>query len=148
MKYCQFIQEDYGILSGDHLKSAIDLGLPFVAVGLLYKNGYFHQKINGHGVQETEYKNIDLYNLPIIPVVDENGEELIINIRFPRKKIYLKVWKINVGRVTLYLLDSDIDQNTDDYRNVTLRLYGGDREMRIQQEIVLGMGGVNLLQKL
>ena len=89
-----------------------------------------------------------MYNLPIIPVVDENGEELIINIRFPRKKIYLKVWKINVGRVTLYLLDSDIDQNTDDYRNVTLRLYGGDREMRIQQEIVLGMGGVNLLQKL
>lgn len=139
---------DYGILSGDHLKSASDLGLPFVAVGLLYKNGYFHQKINGNGVQETEYKNIDLYNLPIIPVVDENGEELIINIRFPRKKIYLKVWKINVGRVTLYLLDSDIDQNTDDYRNVTLRLYGGDREMRIQQEIVLGMGGVNLLQKL
>ena len=65
MKYCQFIQEDYGILSGDHLKSASDLGLPFVAVGLLYKTGYFHQKINGHGVQETEYKNIDLYNLPI-----------------------------------------------------------------------------------
>ena len=130
------------------MKSASDLGLPFVAVGLLYKNGYFHQKINGYGVQETEYKNIDLYNLPITPVVDENGEELIIDVRFPRKKIYLKVWKINVGRVMLYLLDSDIDQNTDDYRNVTLRLYGGDREMRIQQEIILGMGGVNLLKKL
>ena len=139
---------DCGILSGDHLKSASDLGVPFVAVGLLYKNGYFHQKINKYGVQETEYKNIDLYNLPIIPVVNENGEELIIDVRFPRKKIYLKVWKINVGRVTLYLLDSDIDQNTDDYKNVTLHLYGGDREMRIQQEIVLGMGGVNLLKKL
>ena len=137
-----------GILSGDHLKSASDLGLPFVAVGLLYKNGYFHQKINGRGEQETEYKNIDLYNLPILPVKDENGDDLIIYIRFPRKKIYLKVWKINVGRITLYLLDSDIDQNTDDYRNVTLRLYGGDREMRIQQEIVLGMGGVNLLKTL
>lgn len=137
-----------GILSGDHLKSASDLGLPFVAVGLLYKNGYFHQKINGRGEQETEYKNIDLYNLPILPVKDENGDDLIIDIRFPRKKIYLKVWKINVGRITLYLLDSDIDQNTDDYRNVTLRLYGGDREMRIQQEIVLGMGGVNLLKTL
>ncbi len=135
-------------MSGDHLKSASDLGVPFVAVGLLYKNGYFHQKINKYGVQETEYKNIDLYNLPIIPVVNENGEELIIDVRFPRKKIYLKVWKINVGRVTLYLLDSDIDQNTDDYKNVTLHLYGGDREMRIQQEIVLGMGGVNLLKKL
>ena len=115
-------------MSGDHLKSASDLGVPFVAVGLLYKNGYFHQKINKYGVQETEYKNIDLYNLPIIPVVNENGEELIIDVRFPRKKIYLKVWKINVGRVTLYLLDSDIDQNTDDYKNVTLHLYGGDRE--------------------
>ncbi len=137
-----------GILSGDHLKSASDLGLNFVAVGLLYKNGYFHQKINGYGIQETEYKNIDLYNLPIIPVNDEKGEELIIDVRFPRKKIYLKVWKINVGRITLYLLDSDIPQNTDDYRNVTLRLYGGDREMRIQQEIVLGMGGVNLLKTL
>lgn len=137
-----------GILSGDHLKSASDLGLPFVAVGLLYKNGYFHQKINGYGIQETEYKNIDLYNLPILPVKDENGEELIIDVRFPRKKVYLKVWKINVGRITLYLLDSDISQNTDDYRNVTLRLYGGDREMRIQQEIVLGMGGVNLLKTL
>ena len=135
-------------MSGDHLKSASDLGVPFVAVGLLYKNGYFHQKINKYGVQETEYKNIGLYNLPIIPVVNENGEELIIDVRFPRKKIYLKVWKINVGRVTLYLLDSDIDQNTDDYKNVTLHLYGGDREMRIQQEIVLGMGGVNLLKKL
>ena len=137
-----------GILSGDHLKSASDLGLPFVAVGLLYKNGYFHQKINGYGVQETEYKNIDLYNLPILPVLDEKGEELIIDVRFPKKKIYLKVWKINVGRITLYLLDSDIDQNTDEYRNVTLRLYGGDREMRIQQEIVLGMGGVRLLKTL
>ncbi len=148
MKYCQFTPVDYGILSGDHLKSASDLGLPFVAVGLLYKNGYFHQKINGYGVQETEYKNIDLYNLPILPVLNENGEELIIDVRFPRKKIYLKVWKINVGRITLYLLDSDIDQNTDEYRNVTLRLYGGDREMRIQQEIILGMGGVRLLKTL
>ena len=135
-----------GILSGDHLKSASDLGLPFVAVGLLYKNGYFHQKINGYGQQETEYKNIDLYNLPILPVKDEKGDDLIIFVRFPRKKIYLKVWQINVGRIKLYLLDSDIEQNTDDYRNVTLRLYGGDREMRIQQEIVLGMGGVNLLK--
>ena len=137
-----------GILSGDHVKSASDLGLPFVAVGLLYKNGYFHQRINASGIQEQEYKNIDLYNLPILPVKDENDEELIIDVRFPRKKIYLKVWKINVGRVTLYLLDSDIPQNTDDYRNVTLKLYGGDREMRIQQEIVLGMGGVRLLKTL
>ena len=137
---------DCGILSGDHLKSASDLGLPFVAVGLLYKNGYFHQKINGYGIQETEYTNIDIRDLPIIPVKDENGEELIIYVRFPKKKIYLKVWQINVGRVKLYLLDSDIEQNSEDYRQVTLRLYGGDRETRIQQEIILGMAGVHLLQ--
>ena len=137
-----------GILSGDHVKSASDLGLPFVAVGLLYKNGYFHQRINASGIQVQEYRNIDLYNLPILPVKDEKDEDLIIDVRFPKKKIYLKVWKINVGRVTIYLLDSDIPQNTDDYRNVTLKLYGGDREMRIQQEIVLGMGGVRLLKTL
>ena len=84
--------------------------------------------------------------MPIIPVKDENGEELIIYVRFPKKKIYLKVWQINVGRVKLYLLDSDIEQNSEDYRQVTLRLYGGDRETRIQQEIILGMAGVHLLQ--
>ena len=137
-----------GILSGDHLKSASDLGLPFVAVGLLYKHGYFHQKINGYGIQENEYRYLDLFNMPIHPVKDKDGNDLIIYVRFPRKKIYLKAWQINVGRVKLYLLDSDIPENTDDYRNVTLKLYGGDREMRIQQEIVLGMAGVHLLQTL
>ena len=98
-----------GILSGDHLKSASDLGIPLVAVGLLYKNGYFHQKINGYGGQETEYHNIDL--------------------------------------IKLYLLDSDIDKNNEEDRAVTLRLYGGDQEMRIRQEIVLGMAGTHLLTK-
>ena len=127
-----------GILSGDHLKSASDLGIPLVAVGLLYKNGYFHQKINGNGEQETEYNNIELSNLPINPVKDENGEEL---------KIYVKFEKINVGRIKLYLLDSDIDENTPEDREVTLRLYGGNQEMRIKQEIILGMGGTNLLTR-
>ena len=134
-----------GILSGDHLKSASDLGIPLVAVGLLYKNGYFHQKINENGEQETEYHDIDLYNLPIHPVKTENGEDLIIYLKFPKRRIYLKVWQINVGRVKLYLLDSDIEKNNPEDRDVTLRLYGGDQEMRIRQEIVLGMGGVNLL---
>ncbi len=138
-----------GILSGDHLKSASDLGLPFVAVGLLYKNGYFNQKINGYGDQETEYKNIDLYNLPIIPVKDEKGKDLIISVKLPKSNVYLKVWQINVGRIKLYLLDSDIEENSnEDYKKITLRLYGGDQEMRIQQEIVLGMAGVKLLKKL
>ena len=136
-----------GILSGDHLKSASDLGIPLVAIGLLYKNGYFHQKIDGNGQQQTEYHDIDLYDLPINPVKDENGEDMMIYIKFPKRRIYLKVWQINVGRVKLYLLDSDIEKNNPEDRDVTLRLYGGDQEMRIRQEIVLGMGGVNLLTR-
>ena len=138
-----------GILSGDHLKSASDLGLPFVAVGLLYKNGYFSQKINGWGDQENIYHNIDLYNLPILPVKDDKGEDLTIDVKLGTKKLYLKVWHINVGRVTLYLLDSDIDKNTEqEFKEITLRLYGGDQEMRIRQEIVLGMAGAHLLKVL
>ena len=137
-----------GILSGDHLKSASDLGLPFVAVGLLYKNGYFNQKIDGYGTQKTEYTNIDLDNLPILPVKDENGEDLIIDVDFPDRKLYLKIWKIVVGRISLYLMDSDIDKNIAEDRVVTLRLYGGDQEMRIRQEIVLGIAGIKLLRRL
>ena len=136
-----------GILSGDHLKSASDLGIPLVAVGLLYKNGYFHQKINGYGGQETEYHNIDLNEMPINPVKDDKGNDLIIYVKFPKRRLYLKVWQINVGRIKLYLLDSDIDKNNEEDRDVTLRLYGGDQEMRIRQEIVLGMAGTHLLTK-
>ncbi len=136
-----------GILSGDHLKSASDLGVPLVAVGLLYKHGYFNQKINGYGQQETEYNSIDLYDLPINPVKDDKGDDLTIYVKFPKRRLYLKVWQINVGRVKLYLLDSDIPKNNEEDRDVTLKLYGGDQEMRIRQEIVLGMAGVNLLTK-
>lgn len=137
-----------GILSGDHLKSASDLGLPFVAVGLLYKNGYFHQKINLQGEQCSEYHNIDLYNLPITSVKNQVDDEIIIDIPLNGKTLYLKVWQINVGRIKLYLMDSDIEQNNADFRGITLRLYGGDSEMRIRQEIVLGMAGVKLLKTL
>ena len=137
-----------GILSGDHLKSSSDLGLPLVAVGLLYKNGYFHQKINNIGMQESEYHDIDLNNLPITPVKKETGEDLIISVKMPNSRVYLKVWKISVGRINLYLLDSDIEENSEEYKGITLRLYGGDQEMRIQQEIVLGIGGVTLLKEL
>ena len=137
-----------GILSGDHLKTASDLGLPLVGVGLLYKNGYFHQKIDGHGNQQTEYHNIDITSLPISPVKDQDGNDLIIYVKFPKRRLYLKVWQIHVGRVNLYLLDSDIEENADEYKNVTTTLYGGDQEMRIQQEIVLGMAGVSLLRKI
>lgn len=136
-----------GILSGDHLKSASDLGIPLVAVGLLYKNGYFHQKINGYGNQESEYHNIELGNLPINPAKDENGEEIEIYVKIEKRNVHLKVWQINVGRIKLYLLDSDIEKNAPQDRELTLRLYGGDQEMRIKQEIILGMGGTNLLTR-
>ena len=137
-----------GILSGDHLKSASDLGVPFVAIGLLYKNGYFHQKINSRGEQCSEYHNIDLYNLPILPVKDKMEDDVIIDVALGDRTLYLKLWQINVGRVKLYLMDSDIEQNEEDLKNITLRLYGGDKEMRIRQEIVLGMAGVKALEKL
>ena len=137
-----------GILSGDHLKSASDLGLPFVAVGLLYKNGYFHQRIDENGNQCSDYHNIDLANLPINPVKDNLGDDVIIDMDMEDRKIYLKLWQINVGRIKLYLMDSDIAQNDEDLRSVTMTLYGGDKEMRIRQEIVLGMAGVKALRVL
>ncbi len=136
-----------GILSGDHLKSASDLGIPLVAVGLLYKNGYFHQKINGYGEQREEYNDIELSNLPITTVKDENGEDLTIHVKIESRNVYLKIWQINVGRIKLYLLDSDIEKNKPEDRGITLKLYGGDQEMRIKQEIILGMGGTNLLTR-
>ena len=137
-----------GILSGDHLKSASDLGIPLVAVGLLYKNGYFHQKINAYGEQETEYRNLDISSLPIKEVKNDKNENLLIDVKLPKGILYLKVWKIDVGRVSLYLMDSDIEQNEEEYRTITSTLYGGNQETRIQQEIVLGMAGTKLLKAL
>ena len=138
-----------GILSGDHLKSASDMGIPLVGVGLLYKKGYFHQKIDGNGKQETLYKDVDIDSLPITPIKDEWGDDLLIELKFPAsKKLYLKVWEVNVGRTKLYLMDSDIEKNPKELRDTTTYLYGGDQEMRIKQEIVLGMAGVSLLHEL
>jgi len=137
-----------GILSGDHLKSASDLGIPLVAVGLLYKNGYFHQKINAYGEQETEYRNLDISSLPIKELKNSQKEDVIIDVKLPKGPLYLKVWKVNVGRVNLYLLDSDIEKNIEEYRDITSTLYGGNQETRIKQEIVLGMAGTKLLKNL
>ena len=137
-----------GILSGDHLKSASDLGIPLVAVGLLYKKGFFNQKINGYGQQIEEYRENDVDSLPIYPVKDVNGKDLLVYVNMPKKRLYLKVWKIDVGRVTLYLMDSDIEANIPEYRGITSTLYGGNQETRIQQEIVLGMAGTSLLKVL
>ena len=137
-----------GILSGDHLKSASDMGVPLVGIGMLYKHGYFQQEIDGQGRQETLYRDVDVNYLPIKPVKDKKDNDLIITIKMPSRKLNLKVWKIDVGRVNLYLLDSDIEENEEECRNITTTLYGGDQEMRIQQEIVLGQGGVSLIKTL
>lgn len=137
-----------GILSGDHCKSASDLGIPFVPVGLLYKDGYFNQKINKDGSETFEYASANIDDLPILPVYDKDGNELIVPVEFPGRIIYLKVWKINIGRISLYLMDSDISLNTDIDRQLTLKLYGGNQETRISQEIILDIGGMKLLELL
>ncbi len=137
-----------GILSGDHCKSASDLGIPFVPVGLLYKDGYFNQKINRDGSETFEYTAASIEELPILPVLDDEGNELIVPVEFPGRIIYLKTWKINIGRISLYLLDSDIDLNSAIDRQLTLKLYGGNQETRISQEIILDIGGMKLLELL
>lgn len=135
-----------GLLAGDHCKSASDLGLPFVGVGLLYKHGYFTQKINGEGRQEAEYPFLNFFELPITPVNDSAGNRLLVPVELPGRTIYIQVWKARVGRVCIYLLDADIPRNTPEDRGLTGSLYGGDRECRISQEIILGIGGVKALR--
>ena len=137
-----------GILSGDHCKSASDLGIPFVPIGLLYKQGYFNQFINKDGSELFDYTQSVMEDLPISPVLDENGNELVISVNFPGRVVYLKVWNIHVGRVNLYLLDTDIDLNSALDRQLTLKLYGGNQEMRIAQEVILDVGGMKLLETL
>ncbi len=137
-----------GILAGDHCKAVSDLGVPFVAVGLLYRQGYFTQHIDGSGNQIAKYPVTSFSELPISKVHDENGEQLLIEVEFPGRTVRLKVWRTQAGHTRMYLLDSNLDENNEEDRQITYQLYGGDREMRIQQEIVLGIGGVRLIQKL
>ncbi len=137
-----------GILAGDHLKSASDLGLPLVGVGLLYQAGYFHQYLNADGWQQETYPINDFRTLPIQPVEDGPGKAVIVHIDFPGRRLAAQIWKAQVGRVPLYLLDTNIEENSVDDRQVTGALYGGDRELRIQQEIVLGVGGMRALHVL
>lgn len=137
-----------GVLSGDHCKSASDLGIPFTAIGLFYRQGYFNQLINREGIQETAYSTLNLSDLAISPVLDPNGENLLIGIDMPGRTVYASIWLVKVGRVHLYLLDSDVPNNNEQDRRITARLYGGDGDIRIQQEILLGMGGVKALKAL
>ena len=137
-----------GILAGDHCKAASDLSLPFVAVGMLYPQGYFTQTIDGHGNQVAEYGPNDFAHLPLSPALDSDGKEVHIAIELPGRNLTLKVWRATAGRIRIYLLDSDLPENAEADRAITHQLYGGDTNTRIQQEIVLGIGGVRALRAL
>ncbi len=138
-----------GMLAGDHLKSATDLGLPLSAVGLLYQQGYFRQYLDQAGWQQESYENNDFHTLPIEMVAGSDGQPLTIQVQFPGRPIFAQVWQAQVGRIPLYLLDTNIDANRrSEDRHITEQLYGGDREMRLQQEILLGIGGYRALEAL
>ncbi|MCX5770473.1 MAG: alpha-glucan family phosphorylase [Candidatus Hydrogenedentes bacterium] len=137
-----------GVLAGDHLKSSSDLGIPLVGIGLLYREGYFHQYLNADGWQQELYPHNDFYNMMIDVVHDDEGNPVIIDVEYPDRVVKARVWRCRVGRVPLYLLDCDIDQNIPEDREITARLYQGDRDMRIRQEIMLGVGGVKIMRTL
>ena len=137
-----------GILAGDHCKAASDARLPFVGVGLLYRQGYFLQKIDNDGNQQAIYHDADFEALPIEPALDPSGHTLLIDVELPGRTIKVKVWRARVGHVRLYLLDTDLESNSEHDRDIGHRLYGGDRATRIDQEIVLGVGGVRALAAL
>jgi len=137
-----------GILAGDHCKSASDLGVPLVGVGMMYKQGYFIQRIDGEGKQENIYPTYDFEDIPVMLVRDDSGKPVTISVMFPGRKIYAQIWKMQAGRTSIYLLDTDIPENLPEDRIVTSQLYGGDQNMRITQEILLGIGGVRALRAL
>jgi starch phosphorylase len=137
-----------GVLAGDHLKSASDLGVPLVGVGLLYQQGYFQQYLNADGWQQEEYPYNDFYNLPLWRELDPEGRPLTAEIQFPGRVVYCRIWGAQVGRVPLYLLDTNTPENSPEDRKITFQLYGGDTEDRIKQEMVLGIGGMRALRKL
>jgi starch phosphorylase len=138
-----------GILSGDHLKSSSDQDYPLVGVGLLYQQGYFRQFLNPDGWQQERYPMNDFYTLPIQPIKDANGNDLKVTVKLPTGTVFIQVWKIDVGRITLYLLDTNIPDNVlPQDRDITDSLYGGDIDTRIRQEVVLGIGGTRALKAL
>ncbi len=137
-----------GILAGDHLKTANDLGVPLYGIGLLYQQGYFRQAVDAYGNQLEFYPYNDPVMLPVMPLLDERGDWLLIKVELPGRILTLKTWEVKIGRIKLFLLDSNDPRNTPQDRGITSKLYGGGEEMRLQQEIVLGIGGWRLLEAL
>ena len=134
-----------GILAGDHLKSASDLGIPLVGVGLMYQKGYFRQYLNIDGWQQETYVENDLHNMPMELVRKDSGRPLTISVDYPGRTVQAQIWCVSVGRVKLYLLDTNVPANSPGDRMITSSLYGGDRELRMRQEILLGIGGLKAL---
>ena len=137
-----------GILAGDHLKESSDLGLPLAGIGFVYRQGYFAQKITEDGWQETGHLIMDFNEMPLIPMVDDNGDPLMVSVQLPGREVFVRIWKVQVGRVPLYLMDTDVAQNSHNDRQLNARLYSSDPEVRISQEIVLGIGGTRVLRRL
>ncbi|MCX7698002.1 MAG: alpha-glucan family phosphorylase [Candidatus Goldbacteria bacterium] len=137
-----------GVLAGDHLKSASDLGIPFVAIGLLYSQGYFQQYLTNDGWQQEKYISYNYHVSPAQIVKTKNNQPIILEIKYPHSNVKFQIWKLSVGRINLYLLDTNIPENSPADREITYKLYGGDLEMRIKQEILLGIGGMMALDAL
>ncbi len=137
-----------GVLAGDHIKEASDLGLPFIGVGFLYPQGYFTQRINRDGVQEAFYQKVEFSDVPATAATDASGREVQIAVDLPGRRVYAKVWRIQIGRNPLFLLDTDVAGNAPGDRELSARLYGGDHNLRISQEIMLGIGGLRALRAL
>ena len=137
-----------GVLAGDHLKSASELDIPLVGIGLMYQQGYFRQRLNADGWQLELFPRNDFPNMPIRPVRDPDGQQVTIQVDMPGRKMKAQVWVAQVGRISLYLMDTNVPENSPEDRHITAQLYGGDQEMRIRQEILLGIGGVRMLRAL
>ncbi|MDR3336921.1 MAG: alpha-glucan family phosphorylase [Treponema sp.] len=137
-----------GMLSGDHMKTSSDMGLPLVGIGLLYRQGYFKQFLNADGFQQESYPENDWYNMPVELKTDKNGGPVKITVDLAGRHAIAQVWEVKVGRISLYLLDTNVEENPQDFRSISSALYGGDKETRIQQEIFLGIGGIRALRAL
>jgi starch phosphorylase len=137
-----------GVLAGDHAKEASDLGLPMIGVGFLYSQGYFVQRIPAHGWQDAQYVPLDISQMPIHPCVGDDGQQLRVRVQLAKQEVQATLWEVRVGKTRLILMDTDVPENAPWDRTLTARLYGGDREMRISQEIVLGIGGVRAVRAL